>query len=83
MNSIDSDIWLPVKSFCFQIELNSHLSDDNCWKTLTSVLRQNEPNEQIESMANHGPLCKRIKMIKKKFSNQPRGRDSECKIMRF
>ena len=29
-------------------------------KTLTSVLRQNEQHEQVEIMANHGPLCKRI-----------------------
>ena len=29
-----------------------------------SVLRQNEPHEQIETIANHGPLCKRIKSDK-------------------
>ena len=28
------------------------------------MLRQNEQHEQIEIMAKHGPLCKRIKMIK-------------------
>ena len=27
---ISIDIWLPLKSVCFQIESNSHLSDDNC-----------------------------------------------------
>ena len=36
------------------------LSDDNCWKTPTSILRQNEQHDQIEIMANHDPLCKRI-----------------------
>ena len=24
------------------------------------MLRQNEPHDQIETMVNHGPLCKRI-----------------------
>ena len=52
-------------------------------KTLTSILRQNEQHEQIEIMANHGPFCKRIKMIKKLSSNQLCGRDSECKMVRF
>ena len=31
-----------------------------------SVFSQNEPHEQIETVANHGPLCKRIKSDKKK-----------------
>ena len=48
-----------------------------------SVLRQNEPHEQIETIANHGPLCKRIKTDKKKSSNQPYGRDSENLIGEF
>ena len=26
-----------------------------------SILRQNEQHEQIETMANHGPCCRRIK----------------------
>ena len=30
-------------------------------KTLTSILRQNEQHEQIETMSNDGPFCKRIK----------------------
>ena len=29
-------------------------------KNFWSVLRQNEQHEQIEIMANHGPLCKGI-----------------------
>ena len=33
--------------------------------------------------ANHGPFCKRIKMIKKTSSNKPCVRDSECKMVRF
>ena len=37
---------------------------NNCLKTLTSILRQNEQHEQIEIMANHGPLCKRHKKDK-------------------
>ena len=52
-------------------------------KTLTSILRQNELHEQIETMANHGPFCRRIKMIKKTSSNQSCGRDRECKMVRF
>ena len=51
----------PSKSVCFQIKSNLHLSDDNCWKALSSILRQNEQHEQIEIIANHGPFCKRIK----------------------
>ena len=47
--------------FAFKKELNLHLSGDNGWKTLTSVLRQNEQHEQVEIMANHVFLCKRIK----------------------
>ena len=47
------------------------------------MLRQNEPYEQIETMANHGPLCKQIKSDKKASSNQPRGRDSENIIGAF
>ena len=54
-----------------------------CRKTLTSVLRQIEQHEQIKIMANHGPLCKRIKNDKEISSNQPCGRDSECKMVRF
>ena len=50
-----------LKVFCFQIESNLNLSDDNCCETLTSILRQNEQHEQIETLANHGPFCKRIK----------------------
>ena len=52
-------------------------------KTLTSILRQNEQHEHIKIMANHGPLCMRINMIKKTSSNQPFGRESECKMVRF
>ena len=51
--------------------------------TLTSVLRQNEQDEKKEIMANHGPLCKRIKMIKKTPSNKSCGRDSEYKMVRL
>ena len=40
-----------------------------------------EQYEQSEIMANHGPLCMRTKMIKKTSSNQPCGRDSECKMV--
>ena len=50
-----------LKVFFFLTELNLHLSGDNCSKTLTSVLRQNEQHEQVGIMANHGPLRKRIK----------------------
>ena len=50
---------------------------------LTSLLRQNEQHEQIEIIANHGSLCKRVIMIKKTSSNQPCERDSECKMVRF
>ena len=57
-----NDVWkFKTESVCFQIESNSHLSDDNYWKTLTSILRQHEKHEQIETMANHGPFCRRIK----------------------
>ena len=38
-------------------------------KTLTSILLQNEQHEQIEIMANHGPLCKRIKNDKENLLN--------------
>ena len=48
-----------------------------------SVLHQNEPHEQIETIENHGPLCKRIKSAKKTSSNQPCGRDSETIIGAF
>ena len=48
-----------------------------------SIFRQNEKHEQIEIMANHGPFCKRIKMIKKTSSNQSCGRDREYKMVRF
>ena len=48
-----------------------------------SLLRQNEQHAQIEIMANHGPLCKGIKMKKETSSNQSGGRDSECKMVRF
>ena len=75
--------FVKTSGYRFQIESNSHLSDDNCWKTLTSILRQNEQHEQIEIMANHGSFCKRIKMIKKISSNQSCGRDRECKTVRF
>ena len=65
------------------MESNSHFSDDNCWKTLTSIFRQNEQHKQIKTMANNGPFCKRIKMINKTSSNQSCGRDRECKMERF
>ena len=42
------------------------------------------PHEQIETIANHGALCKQIKSDKKKTSsNQPCGRDSENIIGAF
>ena len=47
------------------------------------MLRQNEPHEQIETIGNNGPLCKRIKVIMKTSSNQPYGRDSEYVIGAF
>ena len=43
------------------------------------MLCQNENHEQIKSMANYGPLCKGIEMIKVTVSNQNCGRDRECK----
>ena len=46
-------------------------------------LHQIEQHEQIEINANHGPFCKRIKMIKKTSSNQSCGRDRECKLVSF
>ena len=38
------------------------------------------------AIRNYGKLCalcKKIKMIKEAVSNQPCGRDSECKMVRF
>ena len=49
----------------FAFKLNFSVVRKQLLKTLTSVLRQNEPHEQIETMANHGPLYKRIKRDKK------------------
>ena len=51
-------------------------------KHKTSVLCQNEPHVQIKIIANHGPMCKRIKNPQTS-SNQSGGRDSDCKMVRF
>ena len=45
----------------FSNRIKFKLSDDNCCKTLTSILRQNEQHEQIEIMANHGPFLQEDK----------------------
>ena len=49
-------------------------------------LHQNEPHEQIETMANHGPLCKQMKSDKTS-SNKPCGNHVEetviIKLVRF
>ena len=47
------------------------------------MLRQNEPHEPTEPMANHGPLCKRINSDEETSSNQPCGKDSEYIIGAF
>ena len=51
----------------------------------TSMNNETHSNEILHTVniANHGSLCKRIIMIKKTSSNQPCGRDSECKMVRF
>ena len=59
------------------------MSDDNCRKALSRLL-QNDQHEENQILANHDSLCERLKMIKKTSSlNQPCGRDSECKMVRF
>ena len=52
-------------------------------KNTTTVLRQNKQHEQIKSMADHGPLCKMIKMIKEIFSNQQYGMYNGAFLMSF
>ena len=40
------DIWLSHRTVCFQIEMTIFMLDVNCWKTLTSLQRQNEEYNQ-------------------------------------
>ena len=47
------DIWLPAKSVLFSNWIKLTIVRGRLLKTLTSVLSQNEQNEQIEIMANH------------------------------
>ena len=57
-----------LKVFNFKLNVRRQLL-----KTLTSVLRQIKQHEQIEIMANNGPFCKVIEMIKETSLNQNYG----------
>ena len=53
-----------LKVFVFKLN-QIHICQTTIVENISSILRQNKQHEQIEIMANHGPFCKRIKMIKK------------------
>ena len=50
-----------LKVFVFKLNQIHFCQTTIVEKTFTSILRQNEQHEQIETMANHGPFCKSIK----------------------
>ena len=67
-----------LKVFAFKLNQN-HI----CQTTIIEKHLRRYYVRMNSMRANHGPICKRIKMIKRTSSNQSCGRDRECKMVRF